>query len=352
MVLFTKFIKNTWKQEENKTLVKRVSELETAKATTANRGNKNKLDDLQENVVKLTASNRELQLKLTDILNRNAQLETLNARTMLQNKNLAELTKKSNAKLTEPMEVDSESKPSETLAASKTKEAVAVVNKLKKKKKCRYYERGQCLKEKSCQFFHPANVCVLFSRLGEGTCPDGNFCEKSHPSQICEEWLEGGCVKENKCKMQHPGKTGPETNNYSEKRGSGSGYQNKRRGSQSHKSFQAQSQQNDFKPNYIQHQGYDQSRIQQNAPQMVPNPNLFQVPPPQPLSFGPPHGIRYTNYRYRPYNQSSFLCKGASHLDPGAISLSGLQALLQQQAGAGHQVFQHHQQGGRPRTGG
>ena len=99
-----------------------------------------------------------------------------------------------------------------------------------------------------------------------------------------------------------------------------------------------QNQQNGCKPNFIQHhQGYVQSNPHLNVPQMVPQQmvtqqmvpqqmvpqqmlqqqmvtqqmvpqqHLFQVPPPQPMSFGLPLGIKHWNYVYYPFNLSPFL---------------------------------------------
>ena len=108
-------------QEEKKSMNKRVSELET-KQIPANKGSKKQIDDLQSNIANLTTSNRELQVKLNDTLNRNVQLETLNARTMLQYKNLAELS----VKAPEPMEVDKEVKTNEPKAGSLRGDTVRV----------------------------------------------------------------------------------------------------------------------------------------------------------------------------------------------------------------------------------
>ena len=157
-------------------------------------------------------------------------------------------------------------------------------------------------------------------------------------------------MKGNKCAMQHPGMTGSGSGSHGsiEKRANG----NQRRGSQSQASFPGQNLQNDYRLNYVQQQqGYHDQPYVQQAPQMPPNTNLYQVPPP-PLNLGPTHGMRYANYRYQPFNHPSFLWKGASLLDPGVIGQQVI-GLLQQQAGPGHQVFQQqHQQGGRPRNGG
>ena len=236
------------------------------------------------------------------------------------------------------------------LHGSCSTKAKAEDRKQMKKKHCRYFQQGNCTR-RECQFANTTNVCMVFSRLGEGECPDGNYCDKSHPVQICEKWMEGGCMKGNKCAMQHPGKTGSGSGSHGsiEKRANG----NQRRGSQSQASFPGQNLQNDCRLNYVQQQqGYqNQPYVQQHAPQMPPNTNLYQVPPPQPMNLGQTHGIRYANYRYQPINYPSFLWKGASLLDPGVIGQ--VQDLLQQQqAGPGHQVFQQHQQGGRPRNGG
>ena len=173
-------------QEEKKSMNKRISELRTSKQIPAK--SKKQIDDLQSNFSNLTTSNRELQLKLTDTLNRNAQLETLNSRTMLQNKNLAELS----AKAPEPMEVDKEVKTNEPKASNS--KADIDLKKKRKSKKCSYFERGYCSRGESCQFSHPSSVCQLFSRLGEGACPDGRHCEKSHPSKVCENWVAGSRI--------------------------------------------------------------------------------------------------------------------------------------------------------------
>ena len=75
---------------------------------------------------------------------------------------------------------------------------------------------------------------------------------------------------------------------------------------------------------------------------------MLQAPPPQPMSFGSPLGIKHRNYVYYPSNLSPFLWTGASLMDPGAVG----QALLQQQAVQGQQVLQQlHQQGALPRNG-
>ena len=155
--------------KKNDTLAK----LQSTKAANVNKGNKGKNDEKE--VTKLKASNREMQLKLTDLLNKNAQLETLNARTMLQNKNLSEIAKKSPANAAEPIEVDSEVKITET----KTKPKEPQLK--QKKSKCRFFERDCRKGGDECPFIHPSSVCVVFSRLGEGACPDGNACIKSHP---------------------------------------------------------------------------------------------------------------------------------------------------------------------------
>ena len=233
-------------QDEKKSLMKKITDLEVSKTSGVNKSNKTKVDDLQEEVKKLKTSSREMQLKLTDVLNKNAQLETLNARTMLQNKNLSELVKKSSTSETEPMEVDvDKAKESDVKAKAES----TSVPKKKKIKKCRFVDRAKCRKGEECPFLHPSTVCVLFSHLGEGACPDGDACEKSHPVQVCEQWLQGNCTKNNKCKSQHP------VTNNTQKRNVGGHYEEKRRGSQGQPSYGGQNQQEDLKYNFVQHQG-------------------------------------------------------------------------------------------------
>ena len=97
----------------------------------------------------------------------------------------------------------------------------------------------------------------------------------------------------------------------------------------------------------------DQAPPQQYPPQMHHQGNLYQYPPPpqQNVNFVRAPGMNYTKYCYQPINPS-FLWKVASFLDPGQLALSGLQALFQQQGGAGHPVYPQHPQAGAPPPGG
>jgi len=322
--------------EERKSLLKKISELENNKSI---KTIKSKIDELQNEVNRLKTGNREMQLKLAESINKNAQLETQNARTMLQNKNLSELVNKTSSKSCEAMEVDNKDEEAE---GTKPKPPVVASKPKKVKKKCKFFERGTCRKGEECPFLHPAGVCVLFSRLGEGACPDGDSCLKSHPTQICEQWVQGNCPRHNKCRLQHPQeslKQNSRSPKQPRKGSDGGGNQTQRRGSQNRE---------DSKPSFVQHQVYEQAQlysppvhhqqappVHQQAPPVHQQANQFQYAHPPP-----------------PQNVNFVRAPLASLLDPGQLALNGLQALLQQQAGAGHPVYPQHPQPGAPQAGG
>ena len=232
--------------KERKSLLKKISELENSKFV---RATKSKADELQNEVIRLKTSNREMQLKL----------------------NL--LTKTHNWKSCEAMEIDDKEDAAEI---TKPKAPVEASKPKKIKKKCRFFERGTCRKGDECPFVHPVGVCVLFSHLGDGACPDGDACIKSHSTQICEQWVQGKCSRHNKCNLQHPQeplKPNSRLPNQPRKGSDGGGYQNQRRGSQNRE---------DLKPNFVQHQVYEQARPQLYSPPVQHQANLFQYPPPPP----------------------------------------------------------------------
>ena len=69
----------------------------------------------------------------------------------------------------------------------------------RKRKRCRYYNRGFCKYTTKCKFVHPTETCKVYL---SGKICDKSDCEFRHP-KICK-WLEskGGCKRET-CDYRH-----------------------------------------------------------------------------------------------------------------------------------------------------
>ena len=72
---------------------------------------------------------------------------------------------------------------------------------IKKRKRCRYYNRGFCKYKNKCRFAHPTKICTIYEETGN--CGDQE-CDKRHPKQC--KWLQsiGGCQRgEQECEYLH-----------------------------------------------------------------------------------------------------------------------------------------------------
>jgi hypothetical protein len=69
----------------------------------------------------------------------------------------------------------------------------------KRRKRCRYYDRGFCKYTSKCKFVHPSKSCEVY--LSGNICGKSD-CEFRHP-KLCK-WLEskGGCKRDN-CDYRH-----------------------------------------------------------------------------------------------------------------------------------------------------
>jgi hypothetical protein len=83
--------------------------------------------------------------------------------------------------------------------SNSTTEKMEVVDKIKKRAKCKYYNAGYCKYKVKCKFTHPAEVCKNYV---EDKCEDSR-CPNRHP-KACK-WFTGttGCRRKESCDFSH-----------------------------------------------------------------------------------------------------------------------------------------------------
>ena len=156
-----------------------------SKLTTLLKNQKGDTKKANEEVKRLTTSNKELQEKLNKVNNTNAVLETKTTRLEKQVEDLIETCG--------AVEKAPEKSRRVSFEASKTVD--------KAKTKCMFNDRGRC-KNASCEFIHSNVVCKSFSKTA--FCDNHDKCPMRHPEGVCLHWRRGRCEKESFCFYRHP----------------------------------------------------------------------------------------------------------------------------------------------------
>ena len=85
-------------------------------------------------------------------------------------------------------------------------------NKKHKREVCRYWLRGRCMKDTSCEFLHALDYSKMPMCAAGDSCAQRDTCQFKHPDTerpVCANYQVGFCSFGNRCAYKHVQVDGP-----------------------------------------------------------------------------------------------------------------------------------------------